>query len=226
VQNYFNHSINSVPKMRMRILMNVIIKLLYVLVNVVSFFVLNNSLDTTFLSYGVSWMSWTRLNSTAQLEFESRDSPTPANRMLPSFGICDIGDTRKDVLTVYQNSVSMVCEISSHVLYHYLFLILWFVLVLSVVVSVVGVILNVLGHINNMKFSRDRASSKTIYQFLTVRECEYLEFIRRRNLALYGTVITKLRHTKTLVKQHHVSSNGTVRSNDEQMQPLGVEDNL
>jgi len=58
VQNYFNHSINSVPKMRMRILMNVIIKLLYVLVNVVSFFVLNNSLDTTFLSYGVSWMSW------------------------------------------------------------------------------------------------------------------------------------------------------------------------
>ena len=188
--------------MRMRVFMNFIIKLLYLLVNITAFMVLNSSLDHTFYKYGTEWMSWTRLNSTMQLDFDLRHSPLPGNKMLPSFGICDVSDTRQDLTRTYVNKAVMVCEISSHVLYHYLFLIFWFVLVLSISVSIVGVILNVCGHINNVKFSRSRDSSKLIYQHLTVRECEYLEFIRRRNLALYGTIIAKLQETK--LKDNHV----------------------
>lgn len=230
VQNYFNHCINSVPKMRMRVFMNAIIKLLYLLVNVIAFMVMNSSLDNTFYTYGTQWMSWTRLNSTMQLDFDARHYPLPGNKMLPSFGICDVSDTRKDITSVYANKAVMVCEISSHVLYHYLFLIFWFVLILSISVSIVGLILNICGHINNMKFSRNRDSSKLIYQHLTVRECEYLEFIRRRNLALYGVVIAKLQETKLSTDDHSTvvkPSNGCIKhkmvsgiSIDEECQPF------
>ena len=33
---------------------------------------------------------------------------------------------------------------------------------------------------------------RKIYQVLTLRECEYLEYIRRKNLPLYSQVIQKL----------------------------------
>ena len=35
-----------------------------------------------------------------------------------------------------------------------------------------------------------------MYQVLTLRECEYLEYIRRKNMPLYGNVIQKLKEER------------------------------
>jgi len=35
-----------------------------------------------------------------------------------------------------------------------------------------------------------------MYQVLTLRECEYLEYIRRKNMPLYGAVIHKLKEER------------------------------
>ena len=160
----------------------------------IAIFVLNSALDNHFLSYGTDWVRWkSSVNATEQMDFEERSQPTPGNRMLPSFGMCDLTDSRLDATKVYANKVKVICELSTHVLYQYVFLLLWFVLIVSLIVSCIGVVLNIAGHIKNTKFSRKNSPQK-VYKLLTVRECEYLEFIRRRDLTTYGAVVKKLNH--------------------------------
>jgi len=95
VQNYFNHDINSVLKMRVRFVANFIIKVLYVVCNVTAFYILNAVLDSRFTTYGTAWIAWSRLNITHRYDFDMRALPTPGNQMLPSFGMCDLVDSRK-----------------------------------------------------------------------------------------------------------------------------------
>lgn len=172
--------------------MNVVIKCLYVFVNLIALFILNSSLDNHFLSYGTDWVHWKALKASLQMDFEERTEPTPGNRMLPTFGMCDITDSRLDNTNDYANKVKVICEVSTHILYHYVFLFLWFVLFVSLIISCFGVILYILGHLKNMKYSRKKNSPQIIYKQLTMRECEYLEFIRRRDLTMYGAVVKKL----------------------------------
>ena len=37
---------------------------------------------------------------------------------------------------------------------------------------------------------------RRMYRLLTLRECEYLEYIRRKNMPLYGAIIRKLKEDR------------------------------
>ena len=191
--------------MRVRVIANFFIKLLYVAVNVSTFIVLHGMLQFQFRDYGINWARWARNNAVYTLDYNARTEPTPGNKMLPTFGLCELHEARLDATNEYVNQVKMICEISANVLYQYIFIAIWFLLIISITMSCIGVIINIAGHlIHVVCLSQSETSSKYIYRFLTFRECEYLEFIRRKNLSVYGSVIRAL--VKRKAGEYHESS--------------------
>lgn len=183
--------------MRWRIVLNFFIKLIYVFINVLTFYLMNIFLNSHFKTYGRDWTNWANENTSYAMNFNVRVLPTPGNQMLPTFGLCDIHESQADSTTSYGNQHKILCEISSNILYQYVFLVLWFVLVFSITVSIAGIFLNIYAHIVSAAiFVKNDKSAKYVYRFLTFRECEYLEYIRRKNLRLYGDVIRLLREMK------------------------------
>jgi len=195
IKNYFNYKINSATKMRTRILLNIVIKMLYVAVNVVAFLLTDSVLVNRYRVYGLEWVKWAKLENNMAYDYMGqRGSPKPGNVLLPSFGLCEVHEAARDIKNVLNNKHKFVCEMSQHVLYQYVFIITWFAMVFGIVVSVVGLVIQLIDHIMTIAcFARGGSPAIKIYKKLTLRECEYLEFIRRKNLALYGEVIRKLK---------------------------------
>lgn len=188
--------------MRVRIFWNIIIKLLYLTVSLVAYFATNKVLLGNFKNYGTKWMGWSQLNHTTAFDFFVGNQPKPGNVLLPSFGFCEIQEATMDIRTVFFNKNKFICEISPHILYQYVFVVLWFVIIASIVVSIIGIILNVGGHFIAMAcFLRDGNPTKGINKILTLRECEYLTFIRRKNIPLYGEVLRKLLQSRADLKE-------------------------
>ena len=72
------------------------------------------------------------------------------------------------------------------------------VLICSIALSALGVILYLSQHAHVAFFIKNERSSRYVYKLLTFRECEYLEFVRRRDLAMYGVIVNKLRQLHSL----------------------------
>ena len=179
--------------MRFRVFANVFIKCAYVGINVFTFTLLNAILNHKYRDYGVNWLKWLQYNSSMALNFNLRRIPTPGNKMLPTFGYCDVHELAMDGEFATDNKNKVLCEISSNILYQYVLMVIWFVLVLSIIASVVGVLVYISTlMINAFCLVRREKTSKFIYRFLTFRECEYLEFIRQKNLALFGNVVREI----------------------------------
>lgn len=66
VRNYFNYKINSIGKLRMRILLNILVKLSYVAVNLFAFFFTDYLLNGKYVNYGFEYLEWTRSNTDAK----------------------------------------------------------------------------------------------------------------------------------------------------------------
>lgn len=187
--------------MRFRVFLNVINKCLYFAVNYGTFRILDTLLNHHFVEYGPNWMAWASQNTT-RLDFLSRKAPTPGNQMIPTFGMCDIYDTRNGLTRSYVNKYTVICEISSHLLYQYMFVILWILLVLSIVISLGGIVLHLVGHLHILIFVKRKKMIIPIANKLMHREFEYLEFLRRRDLTTYGKVLRRLQTYKFQEEPH------------------------
>lgn len=76
VSTYFNHQVNS--RLRIRVICNIGIKILYLLANLITFLVLNSLLNHEYISYGSKWVSWTRLDNSKAFDYLGmRDLPKP-----------------------------------------------------------------------------------------------------------------------------------------------------
>lgn len=121
----------------------------------------------------------------------------PGNVVLPPMGFCEIHESTKDSKQKFTNMNKFVCEISPNILYQYVLIILWFLIVLSIIVSSIGFIINLCGHLVTVTcFLRHDSPSKSIYKRLTIREVEYLEMIRRRNIPAFGEIVRKLQDSR------------------------------
>ena len=106
-----------------------------------------------------------------------------------------------DVRHISFNKNKFICEISPNILYQYVLIVLWFLMVLSLIISVTGVILFCFGQlITRACFIRGSDSSSRVGKVLTMRECEYLTYIRRKNLLLYGELVRYLLCTRHELK--------------------------
>lgn len=183
--------------MRIRIVFNLIIKIMYVAVSIMAFLFTDSLLLGNFRNYGVKWIAWSRLNHSRAFDFFDGDEPKPGNVLLPSFGFCEIQEASMDIQHVFFNKNKFICEISPNILYQYVFVVLWFVVVTSIAISIAGVVINLAGHMVTVAcFLREGSPAKKIYKMVSLRECEYLTFIRRKNIPLYGEVLSKLGHLR------------------------------
>ena len=58
VRNYFNYKVNSIGKLRIRVVMNLLIKCLYIVVNLFGFYFTNYLLHGNYKTYGVDYLNW------------------------------------------------------------------------------------------------------------------------------------------------------------------------
>lgn len=195
VRHYFNHRVNSAFKMRMRILGNIIVKILYIVCNVVTFLALDGILNGNFVSYGSMWINWAKLDNQMAYDYMGmRLSPKPGNALLPTFGFCEIHESAKDIKTQYINKFKFICEISQFVLYQYVFIVIWFAMVGGIVFSIIGLLTKLIDHLTVITcFLKGGTHARRMYSTLTLREYEYLEYMRRMNIPLYNEVVAALR---------------------------------
>lgn len=198
VKNYFNYKINSEARMRGRILGNIFVKVLYIIANVAAFLISDSILNGDYRTYGQQWMTWSKLPNTLAYDYMGiRHSPKPGNVLLPPFAFCEVQESAQDIKNIITNKHKFVCELSQHILYQYVFIITWFCMIFGIIASVVGLLIQLAEHIMTMAcFMRGGAPARKMYQVLTLRECEYLEYIRRKNMPLYGAVIQRLKEER------------------------------
>lgn len=198
VKNYFNYQINPPLRMRLRMLGNLFCKLCYLIVNVIAFVATDSILNGQFRQYGTEWLNWSKQSNTKAYDYTAgRQRFKPGEIMLPTFGFCEVLELSKDIKHHLFNTHKFVCEISQNVLYQYVLIVLWFLFVLGMIVSCIGLITQLVDHLVTITcFLSQGSQAKRVYQSLTLRECEYLEFIRKKNMPVYGKLIRKLKEDR------------------------------
>lgn len=198
VKNYFNYQINPPIRMRLRLFANLICKLCYLIVNVIAFVATDGLLNGDFKNFGNEWIKWSkRTNAQAYDYTAARERFKPGEVLLPTFGFCEVLELGKDIKHTLFNSHKFVCEISQNVLYQYVLIVLWFLFIFGMVISCIGFITQLVDHLITITcFLSQGSQAKRVYQSLTLRECEYLEFIRKKNMPVYGKLIRKLKEER------------------------------
>ena len=78
VNSYFNLRVNPQKRSYLRVMFNILIKLGYLLANLVALLWLDSLLDKEYMSYGIKWVNWSRLNNSLQFDYLGmRDFPKP-----------------------------------------------------------------------------------------------------------------------------------------------------
>ena len=126
-------------------------------------------------------------------------------------GICELEESALNNNALTFNTHLLLCEISSHILYQYVLVFLWFLFMASITISILGLIYmlggyainSILGSLNGMEGvrcsvgGRNLSPKKTISRVLTLRESEYLDFIKKKDMVIYGDVLRKLKQQRS-----------------------------
>jgi len=201
LKGFFDQKKNKKKKMRYRVLTLLLIKFLYLFVNCIALLACNELLHGKFVSYGSDYLSWTELdhNRAHEHNLRERQSPKPGNALLPPMGLCDIHEASRDVRNTHINRHKFICEVSPHVLYQYVLLVLWFALIIGIAISTIGVLMNLFGHLLNFAcFMSSSDPARRMYRAITLREIDYLEYIRRNNMPIYVELLRKIRDDRSI----------------------------
>ena len=68
----------------------------------------DRSIQFQFRDYGINWARWARDNAVYTLDYTTRTEPTPGNKMLPTFGLCELHEARLDATNEYVNEVGVL----------------------------------------------------------------------------------------------------------------------
>ena len=150
---------------------------------------------------GSNWVKWSQLENTIRHDYKGlRDFPKPGNELLPPFGYCDLYESSKDITTTHANEHKLLCELSQNILYQYCLILIWFTLVAGIIISCIGLLVLIVDHLIIVWcVLRHGILAEKMYKLLTLREYEYLEFIRHRNMPLYTAIIHKLKVERLLI---------------------------
>ncbi|XP_065655481.1 innexin inx3 isoform X2 [Hydra vulgaris] len=192
-RTYFNRRANPYKKMFLRSLLNIIVKILYIVVNFITLFGLNNVLFGKFNTYGQSLIKWSTQYSSQDYDYMGTvNDPTPGNLILPPFGYCELYESSKDIKHSTANSYKFICELSQNILYQYCFIILWFSIVLGIIVSFVGLLILIVRYVTGMFKKQERNMFGEVIKSLSLREAEYMEIILKKRPDVYKEVNTLL----------------------------------
>jgi len=191
MKGYFKRDSTTRADAWLRPLLNVAVKALYVCSNIITFLALDNVLNGEYLRYGKRWIDWAKLGNTVMYDYMGmRDFPKPGNRLLPPFGYCEFFESAKDIKISKSNQVKVVCEISQHILYQYCLLLLWFCIVVGIAVSILGLLHTIWTYITNFVKMKSKTSG---FGGATLREMDYITYIKTRDRTMYGNIMEKLK---------------------------------
>jgi hypothetical protein len=212
-KHYFNSKTNPTRNNIGRVIGNIVVKLFYLLSNVITLVGLDSLLDGEFVGYGNKWIQWSKLDNTMQYDYMGmRDHPKPGNVLLPPFGYCEVHASAKDIKESYANKHKFVCEMNQHILYQYALLVLWFALIFGIIISCIGLILLLVHYAIGVFGLKDHGpTTRRIFKSLSFRELEYLEFVRKRDIGLYGEILDKLKE----IMDQNAGENAFPKSNRE-----------
>ena len=193
IRTFFNDQINPKSVMYVRTAFTYIVKISYVGVNILSFYLMDSSLNGNFFLYGIDWLQWSKLNNTAANDMYLRDFPKAGNKLLAPMGICEIHEGSRDIRSSIVNKHKFVCEISPNILYQYVLIVLWWLMMLNILISSAGFLANILQHCRLWTLFVFRGKEMLfVYRQLTLRECTYLEYIRSKEILLFAEIVKKL----------------------------------
>lgn len=131
-------------------------------------------------------------------------------------GYCDIHEASLETRIIFHNENKFVCEISPHVLYQYVLMVLWFLFVTSIVISIIGALVYIGKHLRQLlPFGQSYDDYKIIRPVLTLREIEYLDVIKRKNKIKYAAVLKRLKEQRLRINEtcdYTICSNGMNKS--------------
>jgi len=82
-KHYFDKRTNPQRHHAIRIVFNILIKILYLIANLVCFLGLDSLLNNQFVSYGSKWISWSQLENAMQYDYMGmRDFPKPGTYLI------------------------------------------------------------------------------------------------------------------------------------------------
>ena len=132
----------------MRIFGNVIVKICYFVVNIVVFIWTDHLLYGEFKHFGTRWLHWnSKIHQTAFDYTMSRKLVKPGEILLPTFGICEFFEIKKDATKATKDHHRFVCEVSQYILYQYVLLMLWFLFIIGMILSILGLILKIIDNV-------------------------------------------------------------------------------
>ena len=194
-ESYFDRKPTTLRMHRFRVLLNILSKLLYLGAGVFAFVSTDWILYGNYTTYGIHWMNWSKLNNTIGYDYMgSRDHPKPGNVLLPPFGYCEVWESALDKLIAKTNQFKFVCEMSQNILYQYCFIVLWWLMIIGLIFAVLGLLWLLLKYVlKAMSIRRYNSPAHWLYKHITIRQMEYLNFIRKKDIPLYNEVIEELR---------------------------------
>lgn len=214
---YFSRKNNSISNLNARILLNVVVKLLYVVANIVGMIIIDSALNGQFMSFGTQYSSWLNLSPTQRHDYTIEKDPKAGNELLPGFGLCQVTSSGQDIKNTIINKHVFVCELSQHVLYQYILIILWYMLVCGIAISIFGLIKHIFNQISAVFcVGLQGEDVERVYAHLTTREQQYMDFIRRKNMPVFGEVLHRLMEAKGMKRRSNSdSSSGYEKAREE-----------
>jgi hypothetical protein len=193
VKNYFDLEDDSLRKQqRVKIALNIVMKLIYLISNVAVFVLCDSTLNGDFKKFGTKWLNWAKLPDRNNY-VERRSFIDAGELLLPTFGYCDVLEEWVDIKHSVVNEHKLLCEISQHILYQYVLMALWFLIVLGIALSVYGLVSLLITYgVWEIEFDKGEQMSKKVHKHITIRQGEYLMFIRRKNELVYGAILDNL----------------------------------
>lgn len=191
VGSFFNNHVISQGKMRVKIVLNLVVKVLYIVASVAAFVITDGVWLGEFASFGNEWISWAKLPNALSYDYMGKRVFAKAGDVVfPTFGLCEVHESAQDIKHVITNKHRFVCEISQHVLYQYVFITIWFAMIASILVSSIGLTIQILSHAKKMLTTAGRG--RKMGRKLSLRHHEYLDLLERKNMPLYSEVLRKL----------------------------------
>lgn len=178
----------------LRIALNIMIKIAHLVVHIVVLELLDYTTNGNFRGFFKKWMDWTSLSNEDAYNYVGvREYIKPGENLLPTFGFCDVVEEGADIKHTVLNDHRFICEISQHVMYHYVLIALWVFITIGIIVSVVGIIEAIIRLLYHQSYiTDDEQAAKAVYPKLSSRQRQYMDYVYKMNLERYGKMVRKL----------------------------------
>jgi len=128
-----------------------------------------------------------------------RDPAKAGHGLLPAFGLCQVSNAGQDLKNIVNNKHTFICELSQHVLYQYILIILWYVMIAGIIISILGLIYYCFAELSTAFCVGFQGKNITqLYSVLTTRERQLLDFVRKKNMPVFGELLDRLMVTKNI----------------------------